>query len=104
MVATADIRFKRMKREYDTLHDTQDETLDKVDSIEAAILGLNQAVTANRELIMANRELIMANRELIMASTRRLDDLTEKIDRLMTHLDVPPKPPMGFMKEDAPID
>lgn len=97
MVATADIRFKRMKREYDTLHDTQDETLDKVDGIEAAILGLNQAVTANRELIMANRELIMA-------STRRLDDLTEKMDRLMTHLDVPPKPPMGFMRDDAPVD
>ena len=33
MTATADIRFKRMQREYNTLHDTQAETLDKVDAI-----------------------------------------------------------------------
>ena len=29
-MATADIRFKRMRREYENLHDTQDETLDRL--------------------------------------------------------------------------
>ncbi len=28
-----------------------------------------------------------------------LGELNEKLDRLMTHLDVPPKPPAGFVKE-----
>ena len=56
-MATTDIRFKRMndeyqsvrnaqdellQREYENLHDTQDETLDKVDGLEAAILGLSE--------------------------------------------------------------
>ncbi|MCY4145285.1 MAG: hypothetical protein OXE95_06795 [Chloroflexi bacterium] len=103
MVATADIRFKRMKREYDTLHDAQDETLGKVDSIEAAILGLNQAVASNHELIMANRELIMANRDLIMANhemtQRQIAELHNKLDAIMEHQDVPYNKPMGFLKE-----
>ena len=53
------------------------------------ILGLTQAVAANHELIMANHESIQ----------RQIADLNEKMDRLMTHLDVPPKPPAGFVKE-----
>ena len=85
MVATADIRFKRMKREYDTLHDTQDETLSKVDSLESAILGLTEAVASNRDLIMAN--------------TRQIAELHDKLDAIMKHQDVPFKP-MGFLIED----
>ena len=92
MAATADIRFKRMKREYDTLHDTQDETLDKVDSLEAAILGLNEAVVSNRDLITANRELIMEN-------TRQIAELHNKLDAIMKHQDVPYNKPMGFLRE-----
>ena len=83
MVATADIRFKRMKREYDTLHDTQDETLDKVDSIEAALLGLTEAVVEN---------------------ARQIAELHNKVDAIMRHQKVPYKPPMGFMKDQPPID
>ena len=104
MAVTEEIRFKRMQREYQILHDAQDDTLDKIDSFEAAVLGLTQVVAENRELILMNQQQIAENRELILANTRRLDDLTEKMDRLMTHLDVPPKPPMGFMKDEPPVD
>lgn len=87
MVATADIRFKRMQREVENLHDTQDDTLDKVDSIEAALLGLNQSVAANREW----------SRGQFAEIRKDINDLNEKLDRLMAHLEVPPKPPAGFV-------
>ncbi|MCY4071177.1 MAG: hypothetical protein OXG60_07750 [Chloroflexi bacterium] len=89
MAATTDIRFKRMQGQYQTLQDAQDELFDKVDSFEAALLGLTESVAANRELIMANHEW----------TQRQFTDLHEKMDRLMTHLDVPSKPPAGFVKE-----
>lgn len=82
MAATTDIRFKRMQGEYRTLQDAQDELFDKVDSFEAALLGLNETVVANHEW-----------------SRRQFAELNEKMDRLMKHLDVPPKPPAGFVKE-----
>jgi len=82
MAATTDIRFKRMQGQYQTLQDAQDELFDKVDSFEAALLGLTESVAANHEW-----------------TQRQFTDLHEKIDRLMTHLDVPPKPPAGFVKE-----
>ncbi len=82
MAATTDIRFKRMQGEYRTLQDAQDELFDKVDSFETALLGLNETVVANHEW-----------------SRRQFAELNEKLDRLMTHLDVPPKPPAGFVKE-----
>jgi len=137
-MATTDIRLERVKQEYVGLRDAQDALMDRIDTYEAALLGLTESVASNhdlimanrdliianretimenrdlimenrdlimenRDLIMANRELIMANRELIMANhewtQRQFADLHEKIDRLMTHLDVPPKPPAGFVKE-----
>jgi len=88
-MATTDIRFKRMQSEYRTLQDAQDELFDKVDSFEAALLGLTEMVAANRDLIMANHEW----------TQRQIAELHEKMDRLMKHLDVPPKPPTGFVKE-----
>ncbi|MCY4465349.1 MAG: hypothetical protein OXE46_07415 [Chloroflexi bacterium] len=77
MEATTDIRFKRMQREYQTLHDAQDETLDKVDSIEAALLGLTEAVAEN---------------------TRQIAELHHKVDAIMQHQNVPYKP-IGFLKD-----
>ena len=82
MVATADIRFKRMQREYDTLHDTQDETLNKVDGLESAILGLTEVVVANHE-----------------TTQRQIAELHNKLDAIIEHQDVPYKPPIGFLKE-----
>ena len=84
-MATTDIRFKRMQGEYRTLQDAQDNLFDKVDSFEAALLGLTEMVAENRELILANQQ--------------HLGELNEKMDRLMTHLDVPPKPPGDLVKE-----
>ena len=81
-MATTDIRFKRMQGEYRTLQDAQDELFDKVDTFEEAILGLNDTVAANHEW-----------------SQRQFAEINEKLDRLMAHLDVPPKPPAGFVKD-----
>ena len=70
-MATIDIRFKRMNDEYQSVRNAQDDILDRVDTYEAALLGLTSTVA----------------------------ELNEKMDRLMAHLDVPPKPPTGFVKE-----
>ena len=85
MAATTDIRFKRMQGQYRTLQDAQDELFDKVDSFEAALLGLTEMVAENQRQILEIRQDV--------------SELNDKIDRLMTHLDVPPKPPAGFVKE-----
>ena len=62
---------KRIENEYQSVRGVQDDILDKMDGYEAALLGLTEMVAT----------------------------LHEKVDRLMTHLDVPPKPPAGFVKE-----
>ena len=88
-MATTDIRLDRIKHEYAGLRDAQDALMDRIDTYEEAILGLTQGVAANYELIKAKHEL----------TQRQIAELNEKLDRLMTHLDVPPKPPAGFVKE-----
>ena len=89
MAATTDMRLKRIEAEYQSARGVQNDIFDKMDSYEAALLGLTEAVAANRELIMANHE----------STQRQFAELNEKMDRLMKHLDVPPKPPAGFVKE-----
>jgi len=81
-MATTDIRLKRIEKEYQSVRDGQDDILDRIDTYEAALLGLNETVAANHEW-----------------SRRQFAELNEKMDRLMAHLDVPPKPPAGFVKE-----
>ncbi len=81
-MATSDIRFKRIEKEYQSVRDGQDDILDRIDTYEEALLGLNETVVANHEW-----------------SRRQFAELNEKLDRLMAHLDVPPKPPAGFVKE-----
>ena len=88
-MATTDIRLKRIENEYQSVRGVQDDILDRVDTYEEAILGLNETVAANHEMMMANHEF----------TQRQIAELNEKMDRLMTHLDVPPKPPAGFVKE-----
>ncbi|MCY4540728.1 MAG: hypothetical protein OXE52_21105 [Chloroflexi bacterium] len=91
-MATTDIRFKRVQGEYRTLQDAQDELFDKVDTYEAALLGLTEMVAENRERLGRVEGVVAENQ-------RQIADLNEKMDRLMTHLDVPPKSPAGFVKE-----
>ena len=88
-MATTDIRFKRMQGEYRTLQDAQDEVFDKVDSFEAALLGLNETVAANHE--WSQRQFAEVQRQFA--------EINEKLDRLMAHLEVPPKSPTGFVKD-----
>ena len=78
-----------MQGEYRTLQDAQDELFDKVDTFEAAILGLTEMVVENHE--WSQRQFADIRRDV--------GELNEKLDRLMAHLDVPPKPPAGFVKE-----
>ncbi len=98
-MATTDIRFNRMDKEYLGLRETQGELFEKVDSFEAALLGLTQAVAANHDLIMANRDLIMANREQITEARREIAETNQKLDAMLQHFEVPFKPPTGFIKE-----
>ncbi|MCY4018157.1 MAG: hypothetical protein OXG39_01995 [Chloroflexi bacterium] len=95
-MATTDIRLERIKQEYVGLRDAQDALMDRIDTYEAALLGLTESVAANRDLIMANRESIIANHEW---TQRQFADLHEKMDAVMKHLKVPYKPPAGFVKE-----
>ncbi len=88
-MAPPDIRLDRIKHEYEGVRNTQDALMDRIDTYEEAILGLTQAVASNRELIIANHE----------STQRQIKVLNEKVDRLMAHLDVPPKPPAGFVKD-----
>ena len=64
------------------MRDGQNDILDRIDSYEEALLGLNETVAANHEW-----------------TQRQFAEVNEKLDRLMAHLKVPPKPPAGFVKE-----
>ena len=64
------------------MRDGQDDILDRIDTYEAALLGLNETVVANQRW-----------------AQQQFAKLNEKLDRLMAHLKVPPKPPAGFVKE-----
>ena len=79
-MATTDIRLQRIEKEYQSVREGQDDILDRIDTYEAALLGLNETVAANHEW-----------------SQRQFAEVNEKLDRLMAHLKVPPKPPAGFV-------
>ena len=63
--------LKWIETEYQSVRDGQDDIHYRIDTYEEALLGLTQAVA----------------------------ELNEKVDRLMAHLDVPPKPPAGFVPD-----
>ena len=70
LAAKADIRSKRIEKEYQSVRGVQDGILDKVDGYEAALLGLTEVVAEN----------------------------SRKLDAIIKHLDVPYEP-TGFVKE-----
>ena len=69
-MATTDIRLKRIEKEYQSVRDGQDDILDRIDTYEAALLGLTEMVAENRRMLEA----------------------------IIKHLEVPYKP-VGFVKE-----
>jgi len=69
-MATTDIRLKRIEKEYQSVRGVQDDILDKMDSYEAALLGLTEMAAENRRMLEA----------------------------IIKHLDVPYEP-IGFIKE-----
>ena len=84
-MATTDIRLERIKQEYTGVRDAQDALMDRIDTYEAALLGLTEAVNGNSTDIAEVRQDI--------------SELNQKMDALMKHLEVPYKPPAGFIKE-----
>ncbi len=70
-MATTDIRFNRMQSKYQILEAAQDDLFDKVNTFEEALLGLTEIVAEN----------------------------SRKLDAIIKHLEVPYKPPAGFVKE-----
>ena len=48
-MATTDIRLKRIEKEYQSVRDGQDDILDRIDTYEEVLLGLNETVVANHE-------------------------------------------------------
>ena len=98
-MATTDIRFKRINDEYQCVRNAQTDLFGKVDTVEAAILGLTEAVAENRTLITENSEQIAENRKLITENRELILENSRKLDALIAHLDVPYKPPAGFLKE-----
>ena len=88
-MATTDIRLKRIEKEYQSVRDGQEDILDRSDTYQAALLGLNETVAANHEF--TQREVAEIRQDI--------SDLNEKMDRLMAILKVPSKPPAGIVKE-----
>ena len=71
MAATTDIRYARVEAEYQATLQAQDQVFDKVDTLEEALLGLNEIVAEN----------------------------SRKLDAIIEHLQIPyNKPPTGFLK------
>ena len=77
--------WTELKHEYVGLRDAQDALMDRIDSYEAALLGLTEAVSRNSEEIAEVKQDI--------------GQLNQKMDALMRHMEVPYKPPAGFIKE-----
>ena len=61
---------------------SRESLLDATDACQAALLGLNETVVANHEW-----------------TQRQFAEINQKIDAIMKHLDIPYKPPAGFIKE-----
>ena len=77
------------------MRNAQDDTLDKMDSFEEAVLGLNESVADTRDLIMANRALIMANHEHY---ERQFAEIRAMLEAIIEDQNVPYKP-VGFVKD-----
>ncbi len=91
-MATTDIRLERIKQEYVGLRDAQDALMDRIDTYEAALLGLTEMVGRNSERL----EVVEERLEVVEQRTNVIDG---KLDAIMEHLKVPYKPPAGFVKE-----
>ena len=79
MAATTDIRYARVEAEYQATRQAQDQVFDKVDTFEAALLGLTEAVARN---------------------TEQIAEISQKLDAIIEHLQIPyDKPQMGFQKD-----
>ena len=75
MAGTTDIHFKLMKWENRSF---QQALMERIDTYEAALLGLTKTVNRNSEEIAEVRQMLEA---------------------IIKHLDVPYKPPAGFVKD-----
>ncbi|MCY3916846.1 MAG: hypothetical protein OXG49_12605 [Chloroflexi bacterium] len=77
-MATQDVRMELIQHEYSGVRTALHALMDRMDGYEAALLGLTEMVAENREMIFEN---------------------SRKLDAIIKHLEVPYKPPAGFVKE-----
>ncbi len=75
MAAATDIHVQLMKWENRSF---QQALVERLDTYEAVLLGLTEAVNRNSE---------------------RIEVVDDKLDAIIKHLEVPYKPPAGFVKE-----
>lgn len=98
-MATQDIRLELIQHEYSGMRTAVHTLMDRMDGYEAAVLGLTEAVSQNSERISALEARVQRVEEIVAENQQLLVAIEGKLARLMTHLDVPPKPPAGFVKE-----
>ena len=91
-MATQDVRLELIQHEYTGMRNALHTLMDRMDGYEAALLGLTEAISQNSERIAA-LETRMDRVE------QRLDNIESKLDAIIKHLEVPYKPPAGFVKE-----
>ncbi len=99
VTATQDIRLELIQHEYSGMRSAVHTLMDRMDGYESAVLGLTEAVSENSERISALEARMDRVEQRLDRVEQRLDSIESKLDRLMAHLDVPPKPPAGFVKE-----
>ncbi|MCY3864291.1 MAG: hypothetical protein OXG68_02525 [Chloroflexi bacterium] len=105
-MATQDVRMELIQHEYSGVRTALHALMDRMDGYEAALLGLTEAVNQNSERLDAVEQRLDAVEQRLDAVEQRLDaveqrlDVIEgKLDAIIKHLEVPYKPPAGFVKE-----
>ena len=98
-MATTDIRLERARQEYVGLRDAQDGLMDRIDTYEAALLGLTEAVSRNGDRLDAIEQRTEAIEQRTEAIERRTEAIEDRLDSIIKHLKVPYKPQTGFIKD-----
>ena len=81
-MATTEFRLERVKQAYVGLRDAQDALMDKIDTYEAALLGLTEMVSGKSERL----EVVEARLGVVEERTNVMDG---KLDAIIKHLKVP---------------
>ncbi len=98
-MAIQDVRLELIQHEYTGMRNALHTLVDRMDGYEAAVLGLTEAVNQNSERISALEARMDRVEQRLERVEQRLDTIESKLDAIIKHLEVPYKPPTGFVKE-----